>query len=300
MSRCLRAHDVLRTPDENGQRWRVLSAYPLDGVIKLYDYQSRQEVYRCFTDISADVESGRVVLERMSAPAVSAVDSTVAIYQPSHGEYRSRKVVTRSRARPTGKFPSWKMERMIQWESVNELNAYRLLDADPNVLQYFEQPCLVKYRINGEIRKHYPDCLVVRSGGKELWEVKPNSEVIRPDVAERTTFLIRELPRLGFSYRLILGDDLAREPRLGNVLTILKYGRTPVSPIIRERLRQFTSQAGGLTWGDADSSVAGPLSRQAVCRLILEGDLKVDLDVSWTKNTILYWTSSVLTNRVRT
>lgn len=229
----------------------------------------------------------------------SLKEATVAIYQPLDGEYRSRKVVTRFRARPTGKFPSWKMGRMIQWESVNELNAYRLLDADPNVLRYFEQPCVVKYRINGEIRKHYPDCFVVRPEGKELWEIKPNSEAIRPDVVERTTLLIRELPRLGFSYRLILGDDLAKEPRLGNVLTILKFGRTPVSPITRERLRQFASQAGVLTWEDADNGVAGPLSRHAICRLILEGDLQVDLDVSWTKNTILYWASSVLTDRVR-
>jgi len=225
---------------------------------------------------------------------------TVAIYQPPDGEYRSRKVVTRSRARPTGKFPSWKMGRMVQWESVNELNAYRLLDADPNVLQYFEQPCLVRYRLNGEIRKHYPDCLVIRPGVKELWEIKPNAEATRPDVTERTTLLIRELPRLGFSYRLILGDDLAREPRLGNVLSILKYGRIPVSPITREHLRQSILQMGGLTWKDVDAGVVGPLSRQWICRLILEGSLKVDLNVSWTKNTILCWTSSMLINQART
>ena len=72
MSRYLRANDVLRTPGEDGQRWRVLNAFPLDGALKLYDYQARQEVYRCVTEISADLEIGRVVLERVSAPAVSA------------------------------------------------------------------------------------------------------------------------------------------------------------------------------------------------------------------------------------
>lgn len=230
----------------------------------------------------------------------SLKEATVVIYQPSDGRYRSRKVVTRSRARPTGKFPSWKMGRMIQWESINELNAYRLLDADPNVLQYFEQPYLVRYKLNGEIREHYPDCLVIRPGIKELWEIKPDSETVPPDVVERTAFLIEELPLLGFSYHLILGDALAREPRLGNVLTILKYGRAPVSPVIRERLRRRISHTGGfLTWEDADAGVVGPLSRQAICRLILEGGLKVDFDAPWTKDTVLYWTSSVLTNQER-
>lgn len=72
MSRYLRANDVLRTPNVDGQRWRVLNAFPLDGAIKLYDYQARQEVYRSVIEISADLESGRLVLDRVSAPAVSA------------------------------------------------------------------------------------------------------------------------------------------------------------------------------------------------------------------------------------
>lgn len=72
MSRYLRPGDVLRTPGENGQRWRVMNAFLLDGAYKLYDYQDRVEVYRSTLDISADIESGRVVLERKFAPAVSA------------------------------------------------------------------------------------------------------------------------------------------------------------------------------------------------------------------------------------
>lgn len=72
MSRYLRANDVLRTPGENGQRWRVLSAFPLDGLLKLWDYQAREEVYRSARDISLDLESGRIVLDRKLMPAVCA------------------------------------------------------------------------------------------------------------------------------------------------------------------------------------------------------------------------------------
>lgn len=72
MSRYLRANDVLRMPGDNGLRWRVISAFPLDGALKLYDYQVREEVYRSVLDISLDIESGRIVLERISAPTVSA------------------------------------------------------------------------------------------------------------------------------------------------------------------------------------------------------------------------------------
>ncbi len=41
----------------------------------------------------------------------------VSITLPEQGKLRVRKVVTRSRVRPTDKFPSWKMGSMLQCES---------------------------------------------------------------------------------------------------------------------------------------------------------------------------------------
>jgi hypothetical protein len=41
---------------------------------------------------------------------------------PNNDQLRSRKVVTRYRARSTGKFPSFKMGRMMQRGSSHELN----------------------------------------------------------------------------------------------------------------------------------------------------------------------------------
>ena len=43
-------------------------------------------------------------------------DAVLELIYPGTGKLRSRKVVSRSRARATGKFPSWKMGRMIQWD----------------------------------------------------------------------------------------------------------------------------------------------------------------------------------------
>jgi hypothetical protein len=37
------------------------------------------------------------------------------------------------------------MERMLQWESINELNAFRLLNCDPRVTVFTEQPCEIGY-----------------------------------------------------------------------------------------------------------------------------------------------------------
>ena len=69
----------------------------------------------------------------------------IQINFPKDGKIRSRKVVKRSNARNSGKYPSWKMQRMMQWESVHEGNAMRILDATPNITAFNEQPCEIIY-----------------------------------------------------------------------------------------------------------------------------------------------------------
>lgn len=192
---------------------------------------------------------------------------------------RSRKVVTRSRARPTGKFPSWKMGRMLQWESVAELNAMRLLDAAPSVRSFAEQPAVVRYTLNGESRIHYPDLLVVRDNDlKELWEVKSAKDAAREEVVARTTLLQAALPTYGYEYRMVYAEELRRQPRLSNALEILKWGQGPITALERERVRAILTQLPVVTWGAALSGALGRSGRHSLCRLVLEGMLAFDLN----------------------
>ena len=207
-------------------------------------------------------------------------------------DVRSRKVVTRSRARPTGKYPSWKAGRMLQWESPHELKAFRVLDADPDVRTFREQPCVIRYTLAGESRIHYPDVLVESRSRLELWEIKPAAEAAKPDVAERTRVLAEGLPELGYAYRLQTAEDLAREPRLSNALMLLKFGRVPVPALARERLRRMTEAAGGVFWGAVVSGSLGPGMRAAVCRLALEGVLSFDRERPLVGDSRLIWAMS--------
>lgn len=195
--------------------------------------------FQFFEQVKAECHCRRVV-NRMN-------DSVLEIFFPDGENVRSRKIVTRSRARPNGKYPSWKMGRMMQWESINELNAYRLLDADPAAIAYHEQPLTIRYRLNGKEHTHYPDTLVQWGASRELWEIKPSKQALRPEYIERTRLLENALPQLGFEYRLVLAEDLAKEPRLSNVLTLLKYGRAPVPELAWEQIRRAIGTGGKLT-----------------------------------------------------
>ena len=216
-------------------------------------------------------------------------NSIISIEFPKNEKVRSRTVVSRSRARPTGKFPSWKMGRMIQWESCHELNAYRLLDVNPYVVNYFEQPLLIRYIQDGIPHFHYPDTLVQFKDSFELWEIKTAKDAAKPEYIQRTQFLRGTLPNLGYRYRLIIAEDLAREPRLSNCLILLKFGRNPVSLLAEEQLRQILLVTGNISWDSILQGAMGPEGRKIICRLVLKGVLTFDIEKPLLSENHFFW-----------
>lgn len=205
-----------------------------------------------------------------------AVVPKIVINFPQDGKIRSRKVVKRSNARNTGKYPSWKMQRMMQWESVHEGNAMRILDANPSVISFHEQPCEIIYTLNGEKHRHYPDLLVIEADQKQLWEVKTAKDAAQPEVAERTAFLTTALPYYGYSYHMVIAESLASQPQLSNITRLNKLGRQALTVIQQETIRRLFKEQPVMDWGvfENQSSVA----LRQVSRLILEGKLSIDIN----------------------
>ena len=207
--------------------------------------------------------------------------SILSISYPDDGNLRARKVISRSKARPTGKYPSWKMGRMMHWESSHELNAYRLLDSNPEVVSFHEQPLTIRYLLGGEEHLHYPDVLVNFGGTRELWEIKTARDAADPGVVARTSLMQSQLPDFGFVYRVVIGEDLARNPRLSNVLKLLKYGRQPVSLVERESLVRILGATSEISWQAAIEALS-PDGRRILARLCLEGLITCDMDQALT------------------
>ncbi len=222
-----------------------------------------------YADIAlADIRTIELDYEKFYRPDVS-------IEFAPEGE-RARKVVSRSNAKATGKYPSWKVGRPVHYESFHERNAFRLLDACPEVKSFREQPCTITYMLNGERHRHFPDLHVQLHNGRELWEVKTESDATNPVVLKRTEFMMKVLPRLGFNYRLVTAESLAQNPRLGNVKHILKFGFKPISLKQREYIRQLFKDTDALSWGSLIIGEGGQELRDSVSRLILEGFLWID------------------------
>lgn len=225
------------------------------------------------------------------------LDEILAIDFPANGA-RARKVVTRSRARPTGKHPSWKMNRMVQWESPHERNAFRRLDVTPEVITFEEQPAVITYRLKGVVHKHFPDILVRYRYKQEFWEVKTSADASLDEVAARTALMERLLPSLGFTYRMALAEDLAKEPRLSNAIQLLKGGRTPVPLLAWEHLRHAFARSPAISWGDILDGALGNDGMRNVCRLILEGHLSMDMSKPMERRTPVTWSTTALAGEV--
>lgn len=220
-------------------------------------------------------------------------NSYIKLTFPAIGKLRMRKVSTRSRARPTGEYPSWKMGRMLEWESHNELHAFVLLDASPNIQAFAEQPMLIEYCIEGVVAKHYPDILVAKNGTLQVWEIKPAKEANKEDVRIRTEFLTKYLPIIGYSYHVVTGEHLSNKLRLQNARTILKFGRDPIDGTSREILRVYFLSNDSISWLDDLYTNPGVDIRCILSRLTLEGLLAFDSSDEISEGTVFRLLSNV-------
>jgi len=203
---------------------------------------------------------------------------------------RIRKVVKRSNYRVTGKYPSWKMKRMMQWESTLERDAFYLLDANPNVIEFREQPAKISYTLDGIDHCHYPDLFIRTKHASSFLEVKESKNAADEFVTERTTLLSSQLPVRGFSYGVLTEEEIRNEPQLSNARRLVRYGRNEVPIQIRDMLIRNYFMKGECSTSQIINSNDCNILYPAICRMILEGALSIDASQAWTGDTSIIYT----------
>lgn len=186
---------------------------------------------------------------------------------------RARKVVSRSNAKVTGKYPSFTSGRMIQWESGLELDAMQLFDADPAVLLMREQPAVIEYLLNGIEHKHYPDLYIETSDEKKFIEIKTDSDAKDAEVDERSRLMESSLPYYGYGYEVLTESQIRQEPALSNAKLLLRYGRVTMTKSQELFIMRQFEENEFITWNDICAGKLGPEGKNLVCALILRGFL---------------------------
>lgn len=139
-----------------------------------------------------------------------------------------RKVVTRSSRKYKGYFPSKKLKRMVEYESLLERDAIYLFEFSPGIVSYQEQPELILYEHECRTRKYCPDFEVIFKTGKPLHvEVKPEQKLKCSKLADKFKAIHQRYQSHEANF-LIFTDVLIRQnPLLSNLKTIAQVRNHP-------------------------------------------------------------------------
>lgn len=196
----------------------------------------------------------------------------------------SRKVVTRRGRRFRGYFPSYKMGRMVAWESLLELAAIQLLEFSRGVLSYREQPTLIQYPDGEVLRDYYPDFEVVLFDGVAIHlEVKTTYQLAKPKIQSKFQAIAAHYNRRQQDFRLVTEKELQREPLLSNVRTLLYLVRRAKSPLLLPRELLTLLGEGTVTFERAEKCIG----RDALLRLLALGVLDCDLNQPLSGDTLV-------------
>lgn len=214
---------------------------------------------------------------REASPDVQ-INGEVTIQFSDKGK-RVRKVVRRSNHRMTGKYPSIKNGRMVHWESQYEKQAIQLLEVNPSVTSYAEQAAIFKYSNgDGVTYKHIPDIYVeLYNGNRVFIEVKPNSAIHDQDLINRTLLLRELLQRKGYTYFLIVPDQLDEMHYLKNAKSLIRRASKAVPFFIKEKIQKYLRVKGQVHLSKLIQMIDDENALGWIYKLLINGLIKCNL-----------------------
>lgn len=203
---------------------------------------------------------------------------------------RVRKPVTRGGKGIRGKFPSLKLRRMVQYESLLERDAILLLEYNPLVLGYQEQPSVEIYYDGDQVARRYvPDFRVdLVGGGRLLIEVKASTHVQRRRVKAKLQAIALRFKETGQAFRLLTEAEIRRQPRFDNLQMLHDANKARSLEDDLHALSVAFEGSGLRSFGEL-AAVAG--GQGPVLRQIASGQLRADLDQSLQPCTPV-WTAA--------
>jgi len=128
-----------------------------------------------------------------------------------------------------GKFPSLKLERMVGYQSAIERDFIYLLDFDPAVTTYKEQPMTISYLDGGKQRGYTPDFSIVLNNRTYLAECKHHQFLQEEVNGLKWRAARRWCSTHGATFHVVTDTRIRAGYRLKNVKLLTDYARYPAS-----------------------------------------------------------------------
>lgn len=186
--------------------------------------------------------------------------------------------ITKSGRKVVGKFPSIKNGCMVWWESQLERDYFYLLESDPDVISYEEQPLTISYYLDAVSHLYTPDLRVIRQDVKQIVEVKMKETAEKAEYVELFRRVEPICQRNGYEFVVATEETIRVQPRLDNIKLLYKYCRTAVTSAHQILLYSMFSGQEALSIQEIITGFSAKgISVGVVYSLIYHGILSVDL-----------------------
>lgn len=135
-----------------------------------------------------------------------------------------------------GRFPSFKMQRMIAFESLLERDFIYLLDYDATVTWFEEQPLTIEYQHEGKALHYTPDFHLIEHDQHVLVECKPESFVNTAANSRKFAVAQAWCQACDWQFRIVTDAEVRAGYRLPNVKLLTAYARQRLDPVLRCQL----------------------------------------------------------------
>ncbi|MDO6594115.1 MULTISPECIES: TnsA endonuclease N-terminal domain-containing protein [Neptuniibacter] len=213
-----------------------------------------------------------------------------SIFSAESPNSRSREPVNRSGITYRGRFPSFKMERLIHWESKYERLACYRFEFSPGIVSFEEQPNPIIYPPGFRFSKYTPDFRLVSSDSNEwMVEIKPYNHLFKDDVLDKLQTAASYYQAQGINFIVITEKELLN-PILESNLVTLRKALAPLTENERAHITHWMNNVSLPTVGMAAEYFGGlnrvysfignhvittnlesPLSRSSFIKLAEEG-----------------------------
>jgi len=181
-----------------------------------------------------------------------------------------------------GKFPSLKLGRMVFFESRLERDQIYLMEYDPEVVFYEEQPLLIEYIVAGKRYKYFPDFKVVTASGQHLLlECKAEKFVATDKNQHKLAAGKAWCDARNWQFRLITEQVTRTGCRLENVMLLWQFARHSIPLDTKAQIYNIMNNGQSLTV-DTLSRQINPDNPQAaivpILNMIFHHELSAPLD----------------------
>lgn len=192
---------------------------------------------------------------------------------------RARKVVSRRTRRVVGYFCSVKAAALVPWESQLEFDFLRLIEVDNSIRTYRSQPESLRYQMDGERHRYYPDFRIEYWDGRtEVVEVKMAEKAAKPEMQELFGIVGELFWKRRIRYRVVTEDDIRQEPLLSNAKALLNLRMVKPSKEVVFRVARAFSQSQPATLGELEEALgASPGLREQLYSLAMRNGFDLDL-----------------------